>query len=59
VRDQVSHPHKTSDSRGFLYFDLYVPRQQAGREKTLNRTVANVPWIYSALNLFVHAILIC
>jgi hypothetical protein len=38
---------------------FYVPRQKAGGQKTLNRTVASIPRIYSALNLFVHAILIC
>jgi hypothetical protein len=28
-------------------------------DKTLNRMVASTPRIYSALNLFVHAISIC
>jgi hypothetical protein len=29
----------------FVYFNLYVPRQQAGGQKTQNRTVASVPRI--------------
>jgi hypothetical protein len=37
VRDQVSH--------GFVYFNLYIPEQQAGWQKTLNRMVASIPWI--------------
>jgi hypothetical protein len=37
---------------GFVYFNLYIPRQQAGRQKTLDRMVASISWIQSALNLF-------
>jgi hypothetical protein len=29
----------------FVYFNLYVPRQQAGRQKTLDRMVASIPRI--------------
>jgi hypothetical protein len=43
----------------FVYFNLYIPRHQAGRQKTLNRMVASIPRIQSALNLFLHANLIC
>jgi hypothetical protein len=28
---------------GFVYFKLYVPKQQAGRQKTLNQMVASIP----------------
>jgi hypothetical protein len=35
VRDQVSHPYKTTGRIMVLYiFNLYIPRQQAGRQKT-------------------------
>jgi hypothetical protein len=44
---------------GSVYFNLYIPRQQAGRQKTVNRMVASIPRILPALNLFVHVILIC
>jgi hypothetical protein len=30
-----------------------------GRKKNLNELVASIPQIYSALNVFVYAILIC
>jgi hypothetical protein len=33
------------ENYGFAYFNLYVPRQQAGGQKTLNRMVASVPGI--------------
>jgi hypothetical protein len=36
-----------------MYVNLYTPRQQAGRQKTLDRMVASIPRIYSAPNLFV------
>jgi hypothetical protein len=41
MTDRDSHPYKTSGRIMVLYiFNLYVPRQQAGRQKTLNRVVA-------------------
>jgi hypothetical protein len=30
---------------GFVYFNLYVSRQQAGRQKTLNQMVVGIPQI--------------
>jgi hypothetical protein len=45
VRDQVSHPHKNWQNYGFVYFKLYIPRQQTGRQKTLDRMVASIPRI--------------
>jgi hypothetical protein len=47
VRDQVSHPYKTTGRMMFffLYFNLYIPGQQAGWQKTLNRMVASIPRI--------------
>jgi hypothetical protein len=35
----------------FLCFNLYIPRQQAGRQKTLDRMVASISRISSALIL--------
>jgi hypothetical protein len=60
VRFQVSHACETTGKiYGFVYFNLHIPGQQVGIQKTLNRMVASISWIYSALNLFMHAILIC
>jgi hypothetical protein len=60
VRDQVPHPYKTTGRiMVFLYFNLYIPGQQARWQKTMNRMVANIPRIQSALNLFMNTILIC
>jgi hypothetical protein len=43
VRDRVSQPYKTTSRiMFFVYFNLYVPRQQAGGQKTLNRLVASI-----------------
>jgi hypothetical protein len=45
-RDQDSHPYKTTSKIMALYiFNLYIPREQAGRQKTLNRMVAGTPRI--------------
>jgi hypothetical protein len=30
---------------GLVYFNLYIPRQQEGRQKTLNWMVASIPWL--------------
>jgi hypothetical protein len=30
---------------GFVYFEVYVPRQQAGGQKTLNSMVASIQQI--------------
>jgi hypothetical protein len=45
VRDQVSHPYKTTGIIMALYFNLYIPGQQAGWIKTLNRMVASISQI--------------
>jgi hypothetical protein len=42
VRDQVPHPYKTT---GIVDLNLDVPRQQAERQKTLDRMVASIPRI--------------
>jgi hypothetical protein len=42
VRHQVSCLYKTTGSYVFMYFNLYILRQQAGRQKTLNRMVARI-----------------
>jgi hypothetical protein len=38
---------------------LYIPREQAGRQKCPNQMLASIPRTQSTLNLFVHLILIC
>jgi hypothetical protein len=45
LRDQVSHPYKTSIITVFVYFNLYVFRKQAGRQKILNCVVTSIPGI--------------
>jgi hypothetical protein len=46
VRDQVSHPYKTTGRiMVFVYFNLYICRHQAGRQKTMDRMVASIPRI--------------
>jgi hypothetical protein len=42
-----------------LYVNLYVSREETGRQKIPNRMVASIPWTESALNFFVNAILTC
>jgi hypothetical protein len=41
VRDQVSHPYKTTGRiMVIIYFNLCIPLQQAGRQETLDRMVS-------------------
>jgi hypothetical protein len=45
-----SSPHSQQPAIGTcpffcVYFNLYIPGQQAGWQKTLNRMVASIPWI--------------
>jgi len=44
VRYQVSHPYKTT-----CKINLFVFREETGRQKILNRMVASLPLIHSAL----------
>jgi hypothetical protein len=32
VRDQASHPYKTTGKISFIYFNLHISRQQTGRQ---------------------------
>jgi hypothetical protein len=41
-----------------MYFNIYILRQQTGRQKFLNRMVAGVPRMSSELNSFKYEILI-
>jgi len=47
----------TGRCRGCVYMNLYLFIQQTGRLYALNGS--SIPWIHSALNFFMHAILIC
>jgi putative component of membrane protein insertase Oxa1/YidC/SpoIIIJ protein YidD len=43
VRDQVSHPYKTTGKTiVFIYLNLHISRQQTGRQKILNCMVASI-----------------
>jgi hypothetical protein len=57
VRDKVSHTHtKQLAEFEFVYFNLYIPRQQAGRRKTLNRMVASILCQYTALFKYLQVV---
>jgi hypothetical protein len=43
VRPNLTPIQNNWQTYGFVYFNLYVPRQQAGRQKTLNWMVASIP----------------
>jgi hypothetical protein len=42
VRDQVLHAYKTRGKFSFVYFNLYVFRQETRRAKTMNRVIASL-----------------
>jgi hypothetical protein len=55
MKDRVSRGYKTvGNNYSFMYFNLYVLRQQEGKEKILNWIVISIPRIYAALNLFMN-----
>jgi len=43
----------------YLNTRIYIFGQQTGRQKILHRMTASIPWLQSALNLFLNRILIC
>jgi len=46
VKDRVSYPYETTGKvMVFLYFNLYVFREETGRQETLKRMVASIPQI--------------
>jgi hypothetical protein len=59
VRDQVSNPWKTACKIIFIYFNLYVLREEMVRQNILNRMMASISKIEFVCNLFKNAILIC
>jgi hypothetical protein len=56
IKDRVSRAYGTmGNNYSFMYFNLYVFRQQAGKEKILNWIVITIPRIYAAaLSLFMN-----
>ena len=42
-----------------LYFNLYVFRQWMGRQRTLDRMVTGISWIWADLNFYIYIILNC
>ena len=58
VRDHVSHPCKTRQSYSSVYFSLCVFGQQMELQNMLNWMVAGIPWVQSARNFVMNAILI-
>jgi hypothetical protein len=43
----------------FVYFSVYDFRRQARGQKILTSTVATTPWMRSAINIFITALLTC
>jgi hypothetical protein len=59
VRDQVSHPHKTTGKvMAFVYFGPYISKIADRKAKDFELRVSTFK-LQSALNFFVNAILIC
>ena len=42
-----------------VYLNLYIVREQTGRQKILHRMTAGIRWLQSNLNFFLIGILIC
>jgi hypothetical protein len=59
VRDQVSHPYKTTGRIMVLCILTFKFLDSRGEDKRLHRMVASLPRIESALNLFVHGVFVC
>ena len=58
VRDQVSHPHETRGKTTSLCILSFVFWIANWKTKFLDWIVASIPWVQSALNFFMNAILI-
>jgi hypothetical protein len=55
VRDHISHQYKTTGNIMVLYILIFKFLESRWKD----RMVSSISWISSALNLFVHVILIC
>jgi len=43
MRDEVSHPYRETCNITVLCFNLYIFREETGRQKILKSTVTNIP----------------
>jgi hypothetical protein len=59
VWDQVSHPYKTEKNYSSVYLNRYIFEYKSGRQKTLGWMPGGITGVRSALNFFMHPILIC
>jgi hypothetical protein len=60
VSDQVSHPYKTTRKITVLHIlIIYSCGPEHWKTKHLQRMIANIPWLKTALKLYKHRNLIC
>ena len=57
ARTGFTHIQKNRQNYSSLYLNLYILGYHTGRQKIIHRMIASIPWLQSALNLFLNRIL--